>query len=229
LLHWAASKGWQEIAINLIAFGAETEIHDRMGNTALHKAARHGGHELSKLLIEYKANVNASTPSLHITPLHKAVRYGQEKTVRLLLKYGAKVNAYSKLYGTPLHWSAETGHRTIAEVLLEHGASTTILDSHGLTPEERAREEGQNDIVLLLSPTNGRKKFSMPDIGRSSENVTLDEECVFPKRMHSTSRMILADYLDGETPTPEFLRLLSLSNSSYLPLGNCLVRVMEKD
>ena len=139
------------------------------------------------------------------------------------------VNAYSKLYGTPLHWVAESGHRGIAEVLLEHGASTITLDSHRLTPADRAREEGQKDLVALFNPVNGSGKSGMPDFTRSSENHTMDEECVFPKRMHSTSRMVLADYLDGETPTPEFLRLFSLSNSSYISLGNCLVRVLEKE
>ena len=94
------------------------------------------------------------------------------------------MNAYSKLYGTPLHWAAERGHRGIAEVLLENGASTDILDSHRLTPADRARVEGQKE---------------------------------------------LADYIDGETPTAEFLRLFSLSNSRYLSLGKCLAMILEKD
>ena len=227
-LHWAASKGWRDIATRLIYLGADTEVQDRMGNTALHKAARHGYYDLSTLLIEHDADVNVSTPGFHVTPLHQAVRYGHEKIVRLLLNSGAMVNAYSKLYGPPLHWVAESGHRGIAEVLLEHGASTITLDSHRLTPADRAREEGQKDLVALFNTVNGSGKSGMPDFTRSSENHTMDEECVFPRRMHSTSRMVLADYLDGQTPTAEFLRLFSLTNSRYLELGNCLVRLHLK-
>jgi len=139
------------------------------------------------------------------------------------------VNACSKLYGTPLHWASESGHRGIAEVLLEHEASTIIIDSHGLTPEDRAREEGQNDLIMLLNAANGNRKSGMSDFMRLSENNKMAEECVFPKRMHRTSRMVLADYLDGQTPTSEFLRLFSLSDSSYLSLGNCLARFFKKD
>ena len=228
LLHWAVSKGERDIATNLIDFGADTEVRDRKGNTALHKAARHGNHDLSTFLIEHDADVNVSTPGLQVTPLHQAVRYGHKKIVRLLLNSGAKVNAYSKLYGTPLHWAAESGHRGIAEVLLEHGASLNTLDSHRLKPADRARVEGQEDLVALFDTVKGSgKKSGMPDFSRSSGNPEMDEECVFPKRMQSTSRMVLAAYIDNEMSTAEFLRLFSLTNSRYLELGDCLVRLLE--
>jgi hypothetical protein len=171
--------------------------------------------------------VNVSTPGLHVTPLHQAVRYGHEKIVWLLLNSGAKVNAYSKLYGTPLHWAAESGYRDIAGVLLERGASTNTLDSHRLTPADRAREEGQKDLFALLDTANGSRKSGMLDLSQPSGNHTMDEECVFPKRMQSTSRMVLAAYIDDQMSTAEFLRLFSLTNSRYLALGNCLVRLLE--
>ena len=158
-----------------------------------------------------------------MTPLHQAVRYGHENIVRLLLNSGANVNAYSQLYGTPLHWVAEVGHQGIAVVLLEHGANTHALDSHRLTPSGRAREEGQEELALLLNTANASGKPRMPDIIQSSEKHTADQECVFPKRMQSTSRMVLADYIEGQTPAAEFLRLFALPNSRYLELGNCLV------
>jgi hypothetical protein len=47
------------------------------------------------------------------------------------------------------------------------------VDSHGLAPEERAREEGQNDIVLLLNAAKGSKKSGMSDFTRLSEIITL--------------------------------------------------------
>jgi len=155
------------------------------------------------------------------------VRYGHEKIVCLLLNRDANVNAYSKLYGTPLHWAAERGHRGIARVLLEYGASTNILDSHQLTPADRAREEGQEDLATLLDTVNESGKPGMPDLSRPSGNHTMYEECVFPKRMQSTSRTVLADYIDDQISTAEFLRQFSLTNSRYLALGNCLVRLLD--
>lgn len=227
LLHWAASKGWLDIAEHLLDLGANTESLDRRGNTALHKASKHGHHDLSTCLIKHDADVHARTTGLHVTPLHQAARYGHEKIVRLLLNSGADVNAYSKLYGTPLHWAAESGHQSIVEVLLEHGANRNMLDSHQLTPADRARQENQKELVALLETSIGDENLVMPEFSQSPEKLSMTEECVFPKRMQSTSRMVLADYIDDQMPTAEFLRQFSLTNSRYLALGKCIVRLLE--
>jgi len=105
----------------------------------------------------------------------------------------------------------------------------SILDNHRLTPADRARVQGQKELAAFLVAAKGSMKSGIPDLMRKSEKHTMDEECVLPKRMHGTSRMVLADYLDGETPTAEFLRLFSLSDSRYIPLSKCLVRLLEKD
>jgi hypothetical protein len=137
------------------------------------------------------------------------------------------VNAYSYLYGTPLHWAAESGHRGIAIMLLEHGASTSILDSHQLTPVDRAMVEGQKDLAALLGTVNKSRKSTMPHFSQSSGNHTMDGECVFPKRMQCNSRMVLDAYINDQMSTAEFLRQFSLTNSRYLALGNYLVRLLE--
>jgi ankyrin repeat protein len=240
LLHQALEMNHFNVVPLLIKEGADVNAVDHRGitpihlaagkgNTALHKAARQGNHDLLILLIEHNADVNVSTQGLHVTPLHKAVRYGHEKIVRVLLNSGANVNAYSNLYGTPLHWAAEKGHRGIVEALLEYGASTNTLDSHQLTPADRAREKGQIDLVALLDTVNESGKSGTPDLSLSSGNHKMDEECVFPKRMQSTSRIVLGDFIDDQISTAEFLRQFSLTNSRYLALGNCLVNLLEKD
>ena len=137
------------------------------------------------------------------------------------------MNAYSYLYGTPLHWAAESGHRGIAIMLLEHGASTSIFDSHQLTPVDRAMVEGQKDLAVLLGTANESKKLTMPDFSQALGNHTMDGECVFPKRMQCNSRMVLAAYINDQMSTTKFLRQFSLTNSRYLSLGNCLVRLLE--
>ena len=89
-------------------------------------------------------------------------------------------------------------------MLLEHSASTTALDNHHITPAGRAKEEGQKDLVELFMAVNVNGESGMAKFTKSSENHTINEACVFPKRMNKTSRMVLADYLDGQTPTTEF-------------------------
>ncbi len=124
-----------------------------------------------------------------------------------------------------IHWVAENVYQGIARVLLEHGASRIILDSHRLTPADRARLQGQKDLITLLETVNGNRKAVMLGSTRSSENHTTDMACVFPKQMHSKSRQVLADYIENQTSTAAFLRLFSLVNSSYLELGKCLVKL----
>ena len=88
--------------------------------------------------------------------------------------------------------------------------------------------ENQRELVELLDTVNGSGiKSGMPDSSRSLGNHTMDEECVFPKRMHRMSRSALAAYIDDQMSTEEFLRVFSLTDSRYIALGSCLVRLLE--
>lgn len=57
--------------------------------TPLHCAARMGHKEMVKLLLEQRANPDASTTAGH-TPLHISAREGHAHTVRILLDAGAQ-------------------------------------------------------------------------------------------------------------------------------------------
>jgi ankyrin repeat protein len=69
----------------LLARGA---IVNRPGYTALHFAAAAGDDEITKLLLDHHAYIDAEAPARY-TPLMMAAREGQESTVRLLLDEGA--------------------------------------------------------------------------------------------------------------------------------------------
>ena len=69
----------------LLAKGA---IVNRPGWTALHFAAASGDDEITKLLLEHHAHIDADAPA-RFTPLMIAAREGHESTVRLLLDAGA--------------------------------------------------------------------------------------------------------------------------------------------
>jgi len=60
---------------------------------------------MEKLLIQYKADINAKT-ALGWTPLHSACKWSQAESVALLLQHGADVNAESEGLQTPLHIAA---------------------------------------------------------------------------------------------------------------------------
>jgi ankyrin repeat protein len=69
----------------LLAKGA---IVNRPGYTALHFAAAAGDDEITRLLLEHHAYIDAEAPARY-TPLMMAAREGHESTVRLLLEAGA--------------------------------------------------------------------------------------------------------------------------------------------
>lgn len=50
--------------------------------------------------------------------------------------------------------------------------------------------------------------------------------CEFPARLHPASRVFLENFLDGRLSAAEFQRFFSLPNSDYIPLAECIVRLL---
>lgn len=111
ILHGAfrgAGAGYDDELVELIVtHGADVNARDATGETPLHAAAYHGNLNAVKLLLEYKADVNASaykfklpTPmgdlsSEGATPLHSAVAGMHLDVVKLLVNYRASLQARS--------------------------------------------------------------------------------------------------------------------------------------
>lgn len=71
-------------------------LPDQDDQTPLHCAARMGHKELVKLLLDHKANPNATTTAGQ-TPLHIAAREGHVQTVRILLDMEAQQGKMTKV------------------------------------------------------------------------------------------------------------------------------------
>jgi serine/threonine-protein phosphatase 6 regulatory ankyrin repeat subunit B len=94
LLESAKVGNVQQVRSNLNA-GADANMADSSGSTALHLAAWEGHAEVTKLLVEARANVNVKNNN-GFTPLHFAADQGYVAIVKLLLKNGAKVDAVAE-------------------------------------------------------------------------------------------------------------------------------------
>ena len=92
-----------------------------------HWASRSGHLEVSRVLVDHGANVNARQRN-HFTPLHLSAEYGHLEIVKLLLERGADVHALNSYGQMPYQASLAFGHREIADFLREHGADRTRFD-----------------------------------------------------------------------------------------------------
>jgi ankyrin repeat protein len=77
-------KSLHEIAIALLAKGANPNVKDQWGSAPIHYATIHGNLDLITKLIEYGADYNALDGAKE-TPLHQALRRKKDFIVNLLL------------------------------------------------------------------------------------------------------------------------------------------------
>ncbi|MBI3985388.1 MAG: ankyrin repeat domain-containing protein [Lentisphaerae bacterium] len=119
-LHWAALKGYRDIAVILLGKGAKVHYTDKqLGGTPLHWAAVKGHRDLVELLLDRGADVNATTRD-EWTPLHIAAYQGHREVVEVLLERKANIHARDKDGLTPLQASIEN-RRNLLELMLDKG------------------------------------------------------------------------------------------------------------
>ena len=137
----------------------------RNGLTALHLALM-GGHACTaRLLLTYRADVNATDSEvewspqgfqhdLHgMTPLIRAAQQGQESVVRLLIEFQADVHAKNCSGNTALMLVACQGHEYIISLIklrADENASTIVSEHDGQTALMMAAAEGHEATAALL-------------------------------------------------------------------------------
>ena len=134
----------------------------------LHYAAARGSLEIVRLLLEHDAEAysrgeDGQTP-MHFVFFHARPKGDYPQIGTLLLEHGANPNARDNKRRTPLHllslrqyeiFSSEQPIQSwrleVARILLVHGADVDAEDGEGRTPMQVAVENGQAELVHLLS------------------------------------------------------------------------------
>ena len=128
----AAKGGNIAVVKQLISTGADVNVKDAGGQTALHWAIEYGHTEIAELLIAKGADVNARNYG-EWTPLHTAADRSQgtaanishKEIIELLIAKGANVNAKitsGPIQGyTPLYLAVINNNTEIADLLRKHG------------------------------------------------------------------------------------------------------------
>lgn len=183
----AALNGHYDIVKLLIKYGANVNIQDTAGFTALHLSVEHN--KITSLLIDTGANINqqnnaGDTPlmcckSNHKTAiylvnkgadieitnirgdnaLHTSALHGNLKAIKLLLEKGTNIDRQNKYGYTALILSATTHNPNMVKILLNNGANINILDKHGESAYDKALEYHCAMSALLLKPENNKEAF----------------------------------------------------------------------
>ena len=110
----------------LLKNGADPNIHDNDGWTALIVSSQNGHQQVVELLLEKQVDPNVQTSKNGTTALIEASQQGHYQVVEILLKNGADPNIHNDEEVTALSLAILQGHYQVVEVLLKNGADPEI-------------------------------------------------------------------------------------------------------
>jgi hypothetical protein len=121
-LHLFLKKGDRETIEILLDRGANLDIQEVYGRTALHEAVLKDNLEMVSLLLNKGAKVDIRQFNSR-TALHEAVDRGNLEIVSLLLNKGAQVDIHQDNSRTALHEAVLKGNLKMVNLLIEHKAN----------------------------------------------------------------------------------------------------------
>ena len=186
-LHFAAARGHANIVENLLDHGADVNVGDRMGATALSLAVNANRQSVVKTLLEGGASVDGLVlcPAYgaeleeselrrrsYGTPLIMATKNEHVEIIELLIKYYPEMTLSDGLGMTALHHAATIGNVQIIDILIEHRAAyMTMTDVHGRTALHHAAMNGQTEAVKYLLTSMESKKLNLDPVDRYLERT----------------------------------------------------------
>lgn len=151
-IHYAAQNGDFELIKFLKDNGAEMDIKNKQGMTALALAAKNGYADIVRYLAKLDA-VDVNSKDIHgVTPLYWCVEGGYSDCVSFLLEAdGVKINETDENGFAPLHVSALKGYAPIVTAITTgHDADVTLITGDGRSVLHCAAENGNEEIVKYI-------------------------------------------------------------------------------
>ncbi len=155
------------IAKVLLEFGADPNLRDRTGRTALHHAVKmREAASVVQLLVRAGADVNARARDIgESTPLLSAVEHyledkdhtETELVIRILVHLGADINAADSGGRTALAIAAAHNQPDLIRLLVELGADPQRKMVNGRTPLDYAEEAKAQDAIQALASATSRQ------------------------------------------------------------------------
>ena len=154
VLMLASRNGHHDTVQLLLAAGANPNVQDNKGHTAIWFACLKGHDGIVELLLNENADPNISAKN-RWTPLMNACQGGHKNTVELLLQKEVDPNIVNCKTGkTPLMQASQNGHHDIVQLLLNAGANPNVQDNNHRTAIELASLNGHYVVTELLVKKN---------------------------------------------------------------------------
>ncbi len=147
---WSASLyGYESIVKRLIQAGANVDVYDKDGRSALSRAAYEGHEGIARLHLDHGAKLETRN-EIGQTPLALAAEGRHEDVSRFLLDRGAQIEAQDQDGQTPLALAAMMGSEAVVKLLIERGADIDKRDLKKRTPLSLAAARGNEGVVREL-------------------------------------------------------------------------------
>ncbi|KKP06334.1 hypothetical protein THAR02_01579 [Trichoderma harzianum] len=169
----AVQKGHYKIAEALLRHGADPDLQEQGGQTALWMAVVYERIDLCRLLLAYKADPNLVLRDSEISPLISAVFNKSMELVKLLVENGSDVNQSLDNQCTPIYMATYNGDIEIVRYLLSHNADPNIARSNGITPLWLAAQQGYSEVARLLAEAKA-DVHATDDSGWTALHVVFD-------------------------------------------------------
>ena len=149
-LFFAIDNGLANVVQDLLQYLDPSTREPCLGRTALHLAVKKNNYNITLILLENGADVDAVSKD-NLTALHIAVGNQSSKIVQLLLQFKANVNHRAKFCGkTALYMAVEYNNLDIADMLLSAGASIRHACTPNTTVFDVAERIGSSGMTQLL-------------------------------------------------------------------------------
>lgn len=167
LLVRAVQRGHENVVRIALENGANPNIRDRDGMTALYWGADLGHKAIVSLLLKHGADPNVKT-IVGETALMAAARNGAVDIVNSLVDAGADVNAreipevpygYNRNLGTgrtALIYAAQNNQDAVVRLLVKSGAYKQLTAYNGVSALAIAERNGNKKVVQVLEERNGQ-------------------------------------------------------------------------
>ena len=202
----AAMQRDNTLAAALIETGADVNLAQADGATALHWAAYHGNVSLAGLLLDAGADASAANRN-GSTPLWLAANQGDAAMIEALLEGGADANEELPLGRRPLMLAARSGVVDAVRVLLEHGADPNAAEAErGTTALMQAADQGHADVIGVLIEYGADFAAGSAPVMRGGRTAALGKS---NDPRNQVRRQVIAVLCEQEAPDLGTLRALS--------------------